>query len=197
MAEKEKLKGAILQLRVEIVGIEPPIWRTVEVPEAMTLAGFHSVLQTLMDWHDAHLWIFEANGRCYQAPDPEFEPSDQPSGDPKTTCLREVLPTKGAALLYTYDMGDNWDVDVRLLDASPPVDGLRYPHCLAGARCGPLEDCGGIPGYEELIEARRNPKRRGARELLKWAGKGWDPEAFDLAALNKALAGQPVPRRLQ
>jgi hypothetical protein len=60
----------------------------------------------------------------------------------------------------------------------------------------PPEDCGGTGGYRELLAARKKPKSARGRELLEWAGPDWDPEAFDLAAVNKERAALPAPRRL-
>jgi hypothetical protein len=192
-----KKDDTVLRLRAEIADIEPPIWREFEIPASLTLARLHRVLQALMGWHDAHLWCFEAGGRRFEHPDPDFSSPGRASEDPGKVRAMDVLPRKGAALQYIYDFGDDWLVDLRVLDFGSPAAGARYPRCIAGARRGPLEDSGGPPGYEQLLEAWRNPKQKDARELLKWAGKGWDPEAFDLAAANKALAGLPAPRRLQ
>ena len=192
-----KREAIILQLRVELAGLRPAIWRTVEVPAAQTLAGFHGVLQILMGWHDAHLWAFEAGGRRFEPPDPDFQGPGAAPEDPEKTRLIDVMPRQGASLQYRYDFGDDWRIDLRVLDLLAPAPKARYPRCSAGERCGPLEDCGGPPGYEQLLDARRHPKGKEARELLKWAGPRWDPEAFDLAAANKALSGLPAPRRLQ
>lgn len=192
-----KKTDTVLRLHAELADIRPAIWRELEVPASMTLARLHAVLQRLMGWHEAHLWAFEAGGRRFEHADPDWPSSGTKAEDPAKVLLVDLLPRRDAALQYNYDFGDDWLVNLRLLDFVAPEAGARYPRCTAGARCGPLEDCGGPPGYEELLAARRNPKSSDARELLKWAGKGWDPEAFDLAALNKALAGLPAPRRVQ
>ncbi len=62
----------------------------------------------------------------------------------------------------------------------------HYPRCLAGARACPPEDCGGSPGYYQLIEALRNPSDPANAELLEWCGK-YDPEEVDLEAVNRWL----------
>ena len=49
------------------------------------------------------------------------------------------------------------------------------------------EDCGGIGGYEDLLAALRDPKHEQHDEMVDWVGDDFDPEAFDLAAVNKAL----------
>ena len=70
----------------------------------------------------------------------------------------------------------------------PRTENRRVPRCVDGARACPPEDCGGIGGYEHLLEAlgdRRHPEHK---ELRAWAGKHFDPELFSLQAVNSALA---------
>jgi hypothetical protein len=47
-------------------------------------------------------------------------------------------------------------------------EGVRYPKCIAGERACPPEDCGGVPGYYELIEILKSPKRPEYREYIEW-----------------------------
>ncbi len=69
----------------------------------------------------------------------------------------------------------------------PPEEGIRYPLCLAGARACPPEDVGGIPGYENVREAIRDPQHPDHKELSEWIGGSFDPEAFDLDEVNQLL----------
>jgi len=188
--------GEIYRLKVALLDCKPVIWREVEVASSMTLAGFHGVLQTLLDWHDSHLWAFEAGEKRFEFPDPDARTPPPAGQDPDRVTLGALLARKGAGLRYNYDFGDDWWIDIKVVAVEKPQARVRYPRCLAGERSGPPEDCGGPPGFEELLAARKNPKSKHAKELLDWAGPGWDPEVFDLAVINKALAALPAPRRL-
>lgn len=64
---------------------------------------------------------------------------------------------------------------------------MRYPFCLAGARACPPEDVGGAVGYENLLEAIHNPNHPQNEEYLEWIGDSFDPEAFDVNAVNRKL----------
>jgi hypothetical protein len=44
----------ILRLRVSIVGIEPEIWRTIDVDDSLSLAELHMVLQVAFNWFGSH-----------------------------------------------------------------------------------------------------------------------------------------------
>ena len=50
------------QLRIELAGIRPPIWRRVLVPASFTLEQLHSVIQMVFEWHDAHMHDFRVRG---------------------------------------------------------------------------------------------------------------------------------------
>ena len=70
---------------------------------------------------------------------------------------------------------------------------VAYPRCVAGRRAGPPEDCGGIWGYQYLLEILADPAHEDHAERVEWLGLDsaaeFDPDAFDLADLNTALSG--------
>ena len=49
------------------------------------------------------------------------------------------------------------------------VTNIEYPACIAGKRACPPEDCGGIWGYEEFLEAINNPDHEEHEEMLEWS----------------------------
>ena len=72
----------------------------------------------------------------------------------------------------------------KVLPVAPEVD---YPVCLAGKRACPPEDCGGIWGYAQLLEALSDPQHLEHEEMCEWQGGSLDPEAFDLEEINQRL----------
>ena len=179
------------RLRITLEDIQPPIWREVIVPGAITLAKLHSVIQITMGWGNYHIYLFEARGCRYGEGVAEWSEYDQRVVNAKHTLLQDVAPRKGAAFLYTYDMGDGWNHQVRVEEITEgKADKVR---CLAGARSCPPEDCGGPIGYEELLEIIFDPKHPEHGERKEWLGEGFSPEAFDLQAVNRRLARLRVP----
>jgi hypothetical protein len=57
---------------------------------------------------------------------------------------------------------------------------------IAGERNGPPEDCGGIPGFYDLLDAIADPNPSHAH-LKEWAGD-YDPATFDSLPIKYALA---------
>ena len=196
MPAKKTTPTEIAQLKVTLHGTKPPIWRRIEVPHNIRLDTLHIVLQIIMDWHDSHLhqFIMNAGNRdtavYYSATDDDlgFDLFDgPPMRNEGKARLNELLTAPKSKIVYEYDFGDTWEHDIVLEKLLPPESGVRYPRCTAGKRSGPPEDVGGIGGYAMLLEALANPGNPNAQELVEWVDEGFDPEAFDLDAINTQL----------
>ena len=143
------------------------------------------MLQKAMGWQNTHLYEFEVRGRRYGVPEPD-EPEYQVEPVWKIT-LQEAAPAESVSFRYVYDLGDNWAHGIVVELIETPNKPFRYPACLAGTRRCPPEDCGGPAGYAELLEIIGDPNHPEHGERLQWAGRRFDPEEFDLAALNRKL----------
>ncbi len=49
------------------------------------------------------------------------------------------------------------------------------------------EDCGGVTGYYYLLEALADPGHEDHDMLMEWVGGRFDPEAFDVATVDRSL----------
>ena len=143
-----------------------------------------------MGWTNSHLHQFEIKGKRFGDPellDDGFD--DFECKDSTRTMLSEILPKTGKrfAFKYEYDFGDGWEHEV-LFEGSPPVDPkAKYPVCLEGERACPPEDCGGVWGYGDFLEAIRNPKHEEHESMLEWVGGAFDPEKFDPGKATKEM----------
>lgn len=177
----------VYSLRITMREIEPPIWRLLQVQASMKLVTLHEVLQVAFSWTDTHLFEFENRDRRIGIPDEEWDDGYDPdTEDAARVRLRDVLRSPGEEMLYRYDFGDGWEHDIVLEKVEPADPAARYPTVLDGAR-RPKEDCGGPPGYEEFVEAWKNPRHREHRAVRRWAGPYYDPESLDLGLINRAL----------
>ena len=184
----------IYQLKVTLLDTSPPIWRRLLVPADMTLEQLHKVLQLAMGWEDCHLHDFRIGSSRFGKPDPTDRLTGLSAiGNERTTRLFNVLGKVGAKAVYTYDFGDGWQHGIAIEKVLMPEPGLAYPVCTGGKRNGPPEDCGGIPGYYDLLEALSDPRHKRHEELGEWIGNDFDPEAFSVDDVNRRLA--PLQRR--
>lgn len=187
------------RLKITLDGIDPPIWRRFQVPADTTLARLHDVIQTVMGWENDHLHAFRIGKRLFESgtdpmgfpmPDMVFPlPGRARAEDTAKAKLCDVAPRAHAVLKYEYDFGDSWEHTILVEDIAAEPGAQRYL-CLEGERACPPEDCGGIWGYQELLEELQKPdneKHSPDWEWLAEAYEGFDPEAFDLKRVNTWL----------
>ncbi|MEW5837130.1 MAG: plasmid pRiA4b ORF-3 family protein [Pseudomonadota bacterium] len=180
-----KAPAPIYQLRVELLELEPTIWRRVLVPGSIKLAKLHVVLLWTMGWLGGHLHEFIIGHAHYGEPDPDY-PDDPPLRSDARTTLARALGSL-TTFTYLYDFGDGWEHRVRVEQILPPDPALKHPLCLAGANACPPEDVGGPPGYLDFLEAIADPSHEEHDDMLRWCGGRFDPTAFDLDTVNETL----------
>ena len=179
----------IYQIKVTLLGTRPPIWRRLLVPANLTLAQLHDVLQLAMGWENCHMHDFRIGQKRFGTPDSAEGLMGLPStASERTARLFRVLGKVGAKAVYTYDFGDGWEHGIAVEKVLPPAMGQAYPICVDGKRHGPPEDCGGVPGFYDLLEAIGDPEHDQHEEMQDWLGDDFDPEAFSVDEVNRRLA---------
>jgi hypothetical protein len=180
---------SIYQLHIQLEEIEPAIWRRISVPGKISLTHLHRLLQLAMGWENYHLHLFTIGGVQYGEPDPEYADEGIQIKHDRYASVRDVLRTEGMRFRYDYNFGDDWRHDV-LVERIELLEGEDWvaPRCLDGKRAGPPEDCGGVSGYYELLEALRDPRHHDHERLRTWVGDHFDPELFSVQQLNSAFA---------
>jgi hypothetical protein len=183
----------IARLRISLDDIRPEIWRVVEIQTSASLKAVHDVIQAAMGWQDYHLWDFDAGGRRYGLPDPEWPIEDLAAA--KNTKLASLIERGITTMTYTYDMGDDWRHTVTIQAVETGDAKVNYPRFVAGQRRCPPEDVGGLPGFENFLDVIADPAHPEHREVLRWYGKPYDPE--DMAELAaKRRIGVMARRRV-
>jgi Plasmid pRiA4b ORF-3-like protein len=188
MPTKKSAAPEIYQLKVTLLGTSPPIWRRLQVPANVTLAQLHDVLQTAMGWQDGHMHEFSVSQRRFGRPDPQARLMGLPPVEnERTVRLSSLLSRIGSKAIYTYDFGDSWEHSVILENRLPSDPSATYPVCTDGQLACPPEDCGGIPGFYDLVEALNNPNHEQHEEMHDWVGDDFDPQAFSVDQVNRML----------
>lgn len=188
----ESVEKSIWQLHISLKHSDPPIWRRVLVPGSITLETLDGVIQLSLNWDNSHLHEFRIKTLPNPDPDDVFESNGfEPPIDAYETevTLAESGLKRGSKFQYIYDFGDDWLHDIKvekMLERDPE---MKYPVCIEAAGAAPPEDCGGLWGYYDMLEAIADPEHPEHEDYVEWWGEDTlDPDAVDLDAINKRLS---------
>ncbi len=183
-------KKLTYHFRISLKEIEPTIWRRLEVPASYSFWDLHVAIQDAMGWLDYHLHVFRvANPETGGIDEIGIPDEEAFEGDPVSLPgweipLAEYFIKPGDRADYEYDFGDGWEHEIVLEKIQPRVPKTKYPRCLDGARACPPEDCGGVGGYESMLEIIFDPSNEEHESTMTWLGGGFDPEKFDPKAVK-------------
>jgi hypothetical protein len=184
MPRGKRAAPKLYELHIELDGIAPPVWRRMLVPATIKLPKLHDLLQLVMGWTDSHLHSFRFGERVYTAANEEM--GELEMLDEKNVTLESALG-RARRFDYEYDFGDSWHHRLTVREVADPRPEWPYPLCIGGARAAPPEDVGGVPGYFEFLSAIADPTHEEHDRMLEWVGGAFDPEGFDLNAINRYL----------
>ena len=191
-SNKADARGEAFELKVTLHHSDPPIWRRFEISSRATLADLHNVLQIVMEWEDSHLHEFVIqDNRRFRAPNWLTGEVTMTAGDDVSDArnieLAQLKDELRETIVYVYDFGDDWTHVIELVNVRPATSDDQAPVVLEGKLASPLEDCGGVWGYYEMVESLKDPEDGQHEEMLEWVGEEFDPESYDLKQVNKRL----------
>lgn len=168
--------GDQVVVKVFLYGIQPQIWRRFSISKDVTFAALSEAVQAAMGWADKHPHEFR-HGKGKRLVD-VIGPvglQDQVIGDFQDEAAvtvagfigRRRLPIR---MLYRYDFADDW---IHEIVFEKRTDGEGGPVMIDGARACPPEDFGGTFQYMQALHGE-----------IEWMNPGYDPEAFDPAAVS-------------
>ncbi len=181
-----KWKNLVLQFQISLQEVRPFIWRRIQVPATYSFWDFHVAIQDSMGWFDSHLHMFRIKKpRAKKITeigipmDEEFDANVIASWD---EYISDYFFEPGQSAAYEYDFGDSWEHNIMLEGILLKEEITRYPRCIDGDRACPPEDCGGVHGYQNLLEILADPSHEEYESMVTWLS-GWygsyNPEAFD------------------
>lgn len=172
----------VYQFKITLEGIRPAIWRRIQIPDTYTFGDFHCAIQQAMGWEECHLHQFMIKNPK-TGEEERIASADVLEDDcvveEEENLISSYFSLENKRALYEYDFGDGWEHKILLEKILPLDPDKTYPICLAGERACPPEDCGGIWGYENILEVLSDPNHPNREERLEWIGGDFDPEAFD------------------
>jgi len=130
--------------RVVLLKVSPLVVRLVSVPDDLSLEELHEVLQLTFGWRCHSFYSFRIHGQEISR-----------RRHLRTRRLSEFQLRRREKFLYTYDLLDLWEWEIRLVDIEPGSSDDRRPRCLAGRAATPPEECGGPRGYLHILDRHK------------------------------------------
>jgi hypothetical protein len=176
------------QLKIELAGSHPLVWRRILVKSDYTFEELHDIIQLTMGWENDHLYEFTVNNVKVHDFENEMDTGENPDErDCLDTFLDELVNMEKTTFTYLYDFGDHWEHTVVLEKILNEGEGMKYPVCTDGERACPPEDSGGIWGYQNMLQALSDQDHPDHEDLNEWIGENWDPGFFNIKKVNASL----------
>lgn len=184
------------QIKIQLEGLD--VWRRVVMPAEVSFNALHRVIQYSMGWYNCHLYQFELGEELVLVETSEEVEeyswmNEMPTYDGRPRLRKTYRLSKnakvdkyievGQSIPYVYDMGDYWEHVITFekeLEDYPNV----YPVCLEGEGACPPEDCGGVPGYLELLDIVKDSSHPEYKSVMEWLGVDEFNPTFDLEDTN-------------
>jgi hypothetical protein len=185
----------IYRFRSELRYFRPKIWRLFEVSGDITIATLCYIGLALYEAEGDHL--FSMNLPKYRVrfdiPDENDELWNnhiQDSLNAHKYKLNKLGVPEGTQFDLSYDFGDSWEIRMTLkqIYEDPEVKKSELPRVLKGKGYGIVEDCGGVGGLADLVEAFKMKTGDRYEQLVEWFGReDFDIEEFDIDQMNVTL----------
>ncbi len=191
-------------IRIKLKNSPVKIWRELKVPSNISLELLAAFLIEAMGWDNSHLHQFRKKDDYYVSRE-DLEEYDDPFGlgfsfarcrhhDASKFSISDVLLAKGDKIEFEYDFGDCWmhELWVKGIRDYERGEKPRVELIKGQGQCPP-EDCGGVWGYEDLLEIRQKKRKSSEdKERLEWYymdDKDFDPDYFDLEDNKENIYG--------
>lgn len=179
----------IYELHVQLDGVEPLVWRRLQIPARLSLGALHFAIQHAMGWAQRHPFVFVVGDQLYSFPDNEVE-------HPESSALSEASEISIAQVFadherigYVYaPTGDNWPHWIEVKERLEPGLGVHYPQCVNGETTCPPEGSGGIEHYSKMMHFLQ---QNGALPEDDPYYGNWEPDQFEAGMFI------PQPRALE
>lgn len=204
------------QIKIELQGSNPLIWRRVVVPTQITFEQLHKVIQNSLNFQDLYTFVFHfptdnlkvTNDHKaqrlyaeYKQEQAELEKVLSALGTAFAQKQLEAMRTavykpeeleideylqKEKVLEYTYSEEDNWQILLTLEQVVDDYD-FAHPTLLAGEGTAPPESVKGLAGFYDFLEVYQDPNHPDYVQARSWAEQQQFAE-YDEDSINQRLA---------
>jgi hypothetical protein len=178
----------IYQLKIELSGSEPKIWRTIVVPNNMLFEELHDVIQITMGWEGDEPFEFLVNKTRLCDFGPELDMGNNPYlKDVMDTTIDEMVAMINCRFTYFYGFNNKWEHQITLEKISPIEEGSELISCLGGERACPPDICEGISQYQEMLEILKDDKHTRFNSIHRQTGGSEAVAFFNMDEINDQL----------
>jgi len=123
---------AAYQIRIDLEGYRPPIWRRLIIPAGISYEQLHLLIQIAFEWMNSHLYLFFAGQKSFGV--------GISSSSEKATIDQDFQEC--TSLTYIYDMGADWTHKIKIekILTKEEVKVPYYPVCIKAIGDAPVED---------------------------------------------------------
>lgn len=182
------------QVKITVKGSHPPIWRRCIIPAGITFSQLAVLFNEIMGWKGYHLFAFQFHdlGICVEEIDDDYADMDCDLEEATETLIDPYME-QVKWFTYCYDFGDDWE---HRIDIESVITDCEYTHpvVLKAKGACPFEDCGGIGGYYDFLEAICDPENAEHEGICGWAEATgymedgeYDPAYYDIKGINEML----------
>jgi len=164
--------------------------RRLIVPAKLEFSELHLLLQNVFDWDNCHLYdfaVFDGKNRESTAvivlSEKRLDYSDNAVLITNHK-LSDYLP-QYKHLLYTYDMGDNWEHEIELIREIEEHD-AESPYLLEAVGQTPPENVGGVGGFIDFYNIMKDENHPDYAEMKEWVGY-WSPELWKWKSRSRSI----------
>ena len=178
-------EGRVFRLRVELLGVVPPVWRLLEISGRASLDELNAAIEAMFV-PATEAYSFEVDGLTFI--DANGDPPPGRSTD--EVSLDALALHVGSRLTHAADgPSEPWRYAITVEEITPRLVGQRLPACIAGARAAPPDFVESTTEFARLLEVVHT----GSTRDDQWNDE-FDPDFVDLVTTNAALARVPRHR---
>ena len=180
--------SVIYQLKIELVGSHPKVWRSLTVPSNTPFDELHDIIQISMGWEDEYPFEFTIGETTVRDFGPEIDMGENPyDRDAMDAVLDELVTMVKTRFTYIYNFHDRWEHQITLEKISPSEGKSKHPVCIGGESACPPDDCGGISRYQNMLDVLADEKHPEHNNIKKQLGEPEDVALFNIEEVNARL----------
>ena len=151
----------IYQLKIELTGSHPAIWRRLTVRGNTPFDHLHDIIQIAMGWNNEYPFEFTVNETKIRDFGPELDLGDNPYDRDAMDCVLDELVTMvHTRFTYSYGHHDRREHEIKLEKILHHEQESVPPVCIGGEGDSPVDGGGGISHPQKTLTVLADKKHR-------------------------------------